>query len=89
MSNVTVRPSKWAGAGGRTCKGAMGFSFAAGTTDGPGAFFFMQGDRNGTAFWRVVRDFLSKPSKEQEVRRGYGSSVDGFAVEPRLGVDGV
>ena len=26
-----------------TCKPAMGFSFAAGTTDGPGAFDFKQG----------------------------------------------
>ena len=30
---------------GRTCKPAMGFSFAAGTTDGPGAFDFKQGAR--------------------------------------------
>lgn len=27
-----------------TCKAAMGYSFAAGTTDGPGAFDFTQGD---------------------------------------------
>lgn len=27
----------------KTCKPAMGFSFAAGTTDGPGAFNFTQG----------------------------------------------
>jgi hypothetical protein len=36
---------------------------------GPGAFFFKQGDRNGTAFWRRVRNFLSAPSPMQEVRR--------------------
>ena len=28
-----------------TCKPAMGFSFAAGTTDGPGAFDFKQGKK--------------------------------------------
>jgi len=28
----------------RTCPAAMGFAFAAGTTDGPGAFDFKQGD---------------------------------------------
>jgi len=28
--------------GKSTCKGAMGYSFAAGTTDGPGAFDFTQ-----------------------------------------------
>lgn len=27
-----------------TCPAAMGFAFAAGTTDGPGAFDFKQGD---------------------------------------------
>ena len=27
----------------KTCKPAMGYSFAAGTTDGPGAFNFKQG----------------------------------------------
>lgn len=27
-----------------TCPPAVGFSFAAGTTDGPGAFDFTQGD---------------------------------------------
>ena len=33
---------------------------------GPGAFDFKQGDTNGTAFWRVVRNFLRVPSREQE-----------------------
>lgn len=28
----------------KTCPAAMGFGFAAGTTDGPGAFDFKQGD---------------------------------------------
>ena len=51
----------------RLCKGAMGFSFAAGTTDGPGAFNFVQGS-NGSAsrfpLWDRVRDLLHAPSAE-------------------------
>lgn len=49
----------------KTCKPAMGFSFAAGTTDGPGAFDFKQGDKSGNKFWNVIRNFLHSPSKEQ------------------------
>ncbi|KAL6771623.1 hypothetical protein ACKKBG_A27130 [Auxenochlorella protothecoides x Auxenochlorella symbiontica] len=50
---------------GVACKPAMGMAFAAGTTDGPGAFDFKQSDTNGTAFWRLVRNFIQKPSAEQ------------------------
>lgn len=32
----------------KTCPAAMGFAFAAGTTDGPGAFDFKQGDNKVT-----------------------------------------
>lgn len=49
----------------KTCPAAMGFAFAAGTTDGPGAFDFKQGDDKGNAFWRLVRDFLKAPDQEQ------------------------
>ena len=31
----------------KTCKPALGYSFAAGTTDGPGAFDFKQGKVDG------------------------------------------
>ncbi|TPX46236.1 ceramidase [Synchytrium endobioticum] len=52
-----------------TCKAAMGYSFAAGTTDGVGAFNFVQGD-NGTInhpFWNVVKRFVTRnPSQEQK-----------------------
>ncbi|GAB4823044.1 hypothetical protein N2152v2_010090 [Parachlorella kessleri] len=51
---------------GKTCLPAMGMAFAAGTTDGPGAFDFVQSDTNGTAFWRLVRNFIRKPTKQQE-----------------------
>lgn len=49
----------------KTCPAAMGFAFAAGTTDGPGAFDFTQGDDKGNAFWRLVRNFLKTPNQEQ------------------------
>lgn len=46
FSNLQVSVPK-AGGGNevvKTCPAAMGFGFAAGTTDGPGAFDFRQGD---------------------------------------------
>lgn len=49
----------------RTCPAAMGFAFAAGTTDGPGAFDFKQGDDQGNAFWKLVGGLLKKPEEEQ------------------------
>lgn len=49
----------------KTCKPAMGYSFAAGTTDGPGAFNFRQGSNSTNPFWRLVSDFLKTPSAEQ------------------------
>lgn len=47
------------------CNPAMGYSFAAGTTDGPGMFNFHQGETTGNPFWDKVRDFLSKPTDEE------------------------
>ncbi|XP_004294230.1 PREDICTED: neutral ceramidase [Fragaria vesca subsp. vesca] len=49
----------------KTCPAAMGFGFAAGTTDGPGAFDFKQGDNKGNPFWRLVRNVLKTPGQEQ------------------------
>ena len=50
----------------QTCPPARGYSFAAGTTDGPGAFDFRQGDNStGNALWNTVRRLISTPSKEQ------------------------
>lgn len=39
----------------KTCPAAMGFGFAAGTTDGPGAFDFTQGDDKVLALAIVYR----------------------------------
>ncbi|KAJ4915273.1 Neutral/alkaline non-lysosomal ceramidase [Raphanus sativus] len=49
----------------KTCPAAMGFAFAAGTTDGPGAFDFTQGDDKGNPFWKMVRNVLKPPHKKQ------------------------
>ncbi|KAJ9553849.1 hypothetical protein OSB04_017894 [Centaurea solstitialis] len=49
----------------KTCPAAVGAGFAAGTTDGPGAFGFQQGDKKINEFWKRVRDFLQKPSDYQ------------------------
>ncbi|XP_058109308.1 neutral ceramidase 2-like [Magnolia sinica] len=49
----------------KTCPAAMGFAFAAGTTDGPGAFDFKQGDNTGNPFWKLVRNVLKTPDKKQ------------------------
>lgn len=64
MRNITVEASNWTRAG-RTCPPAMGMSFAAGTTDGPGAFDFRQGDTRGPPLWRLVAHLLHAASAEQ------------------------
>ncbi|SPO04906.1 probable neutral ceramidase precursor [Cephalotrichum gorgonifer] len=52
-----------------TCPAALGYSFAAGTTDGPGAFDFTQadsGEPDANPIWKVVSGLLRAPSKEQK-----------------------
>ncbi|KAL8955861.1 MAG: hypothetical protein Q9183_006500, partial [Haloplaca sp. 2 TL-2023] len=52
-----------------TCPAALGYSFAAGTTDGPGAFDFKQnntGSPNANPLWSIVRNFLREPSDAQK-----------------------
>lgn len=60
--NITRPDGSWV----TTCKPAMGYSFAAGTTDGPGMFDFTQGTTTSNPFWDKVRDFLSVPTAEEE-----------------------
>ncbi|NXM73050.1 ASAH2 ceramidase, partial [Serilophus lunatus] len=49
----------------KTCKPALGHSFAAGTIDGAGAFNFTQGSVEGDPFWDQIRDqLLGEPSNE-------------------------
>ncbi|XP_063992674.1 neutral ceramidase [Diachasmimorpha longicaudata] len=46
------------------CLPAMGYSFAAGTTDGPGSFAFEQGTTTTNPVWNAVRNFVAAPTKE-------------------------
>ena len=50
-----------------TCPAAMGDSFAAGTSDGPGAFDFVQNDPGApkNPFWDIVGSAIAPPSEEQ------------------------
>ncbi|KAI4551065.1 hypothetical protein MJG53_021197, partial [Ovis ammon polii x Ovis aries] len=49
----------------KTCKPALGYSFAAGTIDGFGTLNFTQGMTEGDSFWDTLRDqVLGKPSEE-------------------------
>ncbi|KAK2051964.1 neutral/alkaline non-lysosomal ceramidase [Colletotrichum caudatum] len=53
---------------GQTCPAALGYSFAAGTSDGPGAFDFTQADSgkpDANPLWAVVSGLLRTPTAEQ------------------------
>jgi neutral ceramidase len=53
----------------QTCPAALGYSFAAGTSDGPGAFDFTQngpGEPNASPIWGLVSKFLKEPSEYQK-----------------------
>ncbi|KAK7908528.1 hypothetical protein PG985_015831 [Apiospora marii] len=52
-----------------TCPAALGYSFAAGTSDGPGAFDFTQhdgGPNTTSPVWGVVSGLLKAPTAEQK-----------------------
>ncbi|XP_050518819.1 neutral ceramidase isoform X2 [Diabrotica virgifera virgifera] len=51
----------------RGCLPAMGYGFAAGTTDGPGEFDFEQATNTSNPFWNVVRDFIFPPTPDDVV----------------------
>ncbi|PIL32954.1 hypothetical protein GSI_05072 [Ganoderma sinense ZZ0214-1] len=52
-----------------TCPPAMGFSFAGGTTDGPGAFDFIQGDNSTSQnpFWEIVKSAVTPVPDQQQI----------------------
>ncbi|KAH9878214.1 hypothetical protein J1614_003431 [Plenodomus biglobosus] len=52
----------------QTCPAAMGNSFAAGTSDGPGAFDFVQNDPGAPSnpFWNLVGGLIAPPSAAQK-----------------------
>jgi len=56
-----------------TCPAALGYSFAAGTTDGPGKFDFKQnnsGNPDASPVWKVVQKFIHTPSDRQRACQG-------------------
>lgn len=62
-------PSPFNGSTLKTCCAALGFSFAGGTTDGPGAFDFTQNNSSpaeSNPVWYVARAFIHQPSPEQQ-----------------------
>lgn len=65
FSNYTVTLAN--GSVVTTCPAALGNSFAAGTTDGPGAFDFVQNDPGAPSnpFWNIVGSAISPPSAKQ------------------------
>ena len=61
------------GSEAQACPAALGYSFAAGTSDGPGAFDFTQhdGNENTTSpVWKVVSRLLKAPTQEQRACHG-------------------
>jgi len=50
----------------KTCLPAMGYSFAAGTTDGPGMAGFEQSTLKGNVLWDTLSKFLMEASPEQK-----------------------
>ena len=56
------------GTAAQTCPAALGYSFAAGTSDGPGAFDFTQGDSGNPSanpLWTIVSKAIRNPTPEQ------------------------
>lgn len=72
MSNFTFHLPN--GSVASTCPAALGYGFAAGTSDGPGVFDFTQHDgdpSNTSPVWKVVSNFLKEPSDEQRACQGH------------------
>ncbi|KAF9892762.1 hypothetical protein FE257_001164 [Aspergillus nanangensis] len=77
-----------------TCSAALGYAFAGGTTDGPGAFDFTQnasGPAEANPLWRIARAVIHQPSKEQqacqepkEVLLDVGSLTVPYAWDPNI-----
>ncbi|KAJ1306069.1 hypothetical protein OPQ81_010781 [Rhizoctonia solani] len=70
-----------------TCPPAMGYSFAGGTTDGPGAFDFTQGDNSTSQnpFWEIVKGAVTAPPNEQQKACHYPKPIllnTGYANTP-------
>ncbi|KAF8608399.1 Neutral/alkaline nonlysosomal ceramidase [Ceratobasidium sp. AG-I] len=70
-----------------TCPPAMGYSFAGGTTDGPGAFDFTQGDNSTSQnpFWEIVKGAVTAPPNDAQKACHYPKPIllnTGYANTP-------
>lgn len=57
----------------QSCPAALGYSFAAGTSDWPGAFDFTQGDSGNPSanpIWAIISSLLKAPSAAQKACQG-------------------
>ncbi|KAI0035589.1 Neutral/alkaline nonlysosomal ceramidase [Vararia minispora EC-137] len=76
------------GTAAQTCPPAMGYAFAGGTTDGPGAFDFVQGDNASqpqNPFWEVVKGFVTPDADAQQTACQYPKPIllnTGYAHSP-------
>ncbi|KAG8235133.1 hypothetical protein J437_LFUL012329, partial [Ladona fulva] len=52
------------------CLPAMGYSFGAGTTDGPGAYVFRQSTTTDNPLWNMFRNAIHEPSEQQKECQG-------------------
>lgn len=83
----------------QTCSAALGYGFAGGTTDGPGAFDFRQGtndtDNDSPALknplWKLARSFVHPPSDEQidcqspkPILLDVGAATNPYAWSPNI-----
>ncbi|KAI1100091.1 neutral ceramidase [Jackrogersella minutella] len=78
----------------QTCPAALGYSFAAGTTDGPGAFDFTQadsGEPSASPVWEIVKDLLHAPTPQQQacqnpkpVLLDVGEMTEPYAWSPNI-----
>lgn len=62
----------------KTCPAALGYSFAGGTTDGPGAFDFIQGDNSSqpqNPFWEIVKRFITPAPSEEQIACHYPKPI--------------
>ncbi|HHF0526175.1 TPA: neutral/alkaline ceramidase [Legionella anisa] len=63
MENTSVGSEFTGGAEEHTCRATLGYSFGAGTTDGPGLeIFFHQGQLETDPFFVFIRDIIKQPT---------------------------
>ncbi|KAI9599014.1 Neutral/alkaline nonlysosomal ceramidase [Syncephalis fuscata] len=63
------------GTTGTTCPAAMGYAFAAGTTDGPGQFNFYQGQDTSNPLWNTVGAVVTKAPNAKQVACQYPKPI--------------